>query len=430
MIIIPGKHTTAKVMIDKIDSKTMEQIQTMVNAESFSDPVIMPDTHAGAGSVIGFTMNMTDKIIPNIVGVDIGCGMLSVNIVVSPYRAMLKEELDTAIRKAIPFGTNVREKGIANIFDRYFFEKCTEKAHVFTLKFNSKFGKLYDPPVYSIEWLEKKAHSIGIGMDRVINSIGTLGGGNHFIEIGRSDVSGYWITIHSGSRNFGLKIANYWQRIAKKTCGKDKMKLKIKEIVENTSDKTKISENIEHFKKNNLPVPSGLEYLEGENLFGYLTDMIFATEYAKLNRSIIANEILELLDLYEMDEIETVHNYIDFNDFIIRKGAIASYIAERMIIPFNMRDGILICEGKSNPEWNYSAPHGAGRVLSRRKAKEILDMNNFKNEMSGIFSTSVTKSTLDESPMAYKDSSIIEKAIEPTATIIDRINPIHNLKDN
>ena len=269
-------------------------------------------------------------------------------------------------------------------------------------------------------------------------SIGTLGSGNHFVEASKSDsCEDFWITIHSGSRNFGKMICEYHQEKAKNILDKKRnegLRDKIEEITSNTSDKTKIPFLINEAKKElgldfDFDV-KGMEFLEGNDAFEYLIDMVVAQKYAQFNRKMMLNIICGILNVTKPKEIiESTHNYIDFRDFIIRKGAIRSYIGEKMIIPFNMRDGILVCEGKSNSEWNNSAPHGAGRIMSRTKAKESIDIDLFKKQMEGIYSTSVCKGTLDEAPDAYKDSKMIELAIEPTATIIDKLKPLLNIKD-
>lgn len=255
---------------------------------------------------------------------------------------------------------------------------------------------------------------------------------NHFIELGRSNKTGdYWVTIHTGSRNFGLKIADYWTNVAKGKVfvASTEYNTELNDIILNTYPKSDIPKKIQDLKSRyNLGINT--EYLSGDNLVGYLFDMIFAQFYAEWNRRTILKEIKEILNIVKFNEqINSTHNYVNFKDFIIRKGAISSYIGEKMIIPFNMRDGILICEGKSNDDFNNSAPHGAGRVMSRSKAKESVNIDAFRKSMEGIYSTSVCKQTLDESPFAYKNSEMIENAIEPTATIIDKIKPILNIKD-
>jgi len=394
MIELNGKYTNAKIMIDKIDENCIAQIIEMINHEAFTNPVaIMPDCHSGKGSVIGFTMPVGNKIIPNIVGVDLNCGILSFNV---GNININHEDLDKKIRERIPFGINVNKKG--------------------KIRLDSEFKDL--------------CKRVGIDFDYAINSLGSLGSGNHFIEIGRSqNTDDIWISIHTGSRNLGKKVCEYWQNIASKKDYRDP-KEEVKKIKE-LYPKKEWDKQIRLFKEKYKNIKkSDLDFLEGESKEGYLKDVDLTKTYASFNRQIIMYDICSILGNPSIkDRIETIHNYIDPDDNIIRKGAIRSYVGERMIIPFNMRDGILICEGKSNPEWNFSAPHGAGRVYSRSKAKEELDLDKFKNDMKGIFSTSVCNGTIDECPDAYKDSKIIEKSIEPTAIILDRIIPIHNMKD-
>lgn len=400
MFRIDGKYTNAKVMIDSVDENCVKQITEMVNNVAFNNNVaIMPDCHSGKGSVVGFTMPVGDKVIPNVVGVDIGCGMLSCNI---GKMDIDHEKLDKAIREIVPFGMNVNDKAVARL-DKKDREICDR---------------------------------IGMDFEYAVRSLGTLGGGNHFIELGKSEKNGdIWITVHSGSRNLGKKICEYWQDIAidKSLNNGESLADGILRI-KNEFPKSEWNNEMNNLR-NNMKMKktrsNGLEYVEGENKAGYISDMFYAQEYATVNRGSIMNAILMILgDPYVIDIVETIHNFIDPKDNIIRKGAIRSYIGERMIIPFNMKAGILLCEGKSNPEWNYSAPHGAGRVYSRSRAKVELDLKKFEDDMKGIFSTSVCINTIDESPDAYKDSKIIEECIEPTAVILDRIIPIHNMKDN
>lgn len=394
MIEYQGKYTNAHIMIDSIEEECMTQITHMCNHEAFTNPiVIMPDTHSGKGSVIGFTMKVPDKVISNVVGVDISCGMISINI---GNININHKDLDNKIRERIPFGTNINKKGKARL-DKDFQEVCKR---------------------------------VGADFDYVVRSVSTLGGGNHFLEVGRSqNTDDIWITIHTGSRNFGKRVCEYWQKISSMKDLPDRKEYlnKIKTVYPKKEWEDRIKEfnqKVKNIRQNEL------DFLTGNNKDGYLRDMKFCQEYASLNRKTIMEDILNILGKPEIkDKIETIHNYIDLEDGIIRKGAIRSYIGERMIIPFNMRDGILICEGKSNPEWNFSAPHGAGRVLSRSKAKETLSLEKFEKDMVGIYSTSIGKGTIDESPDAYKDSKIIEEAIEPTAKILDKIIPIHNMKD-
>jgi len=434
MFEINGKYTTAKIMIDEIEATCVSQIHGFVNHPAFTNPVaIMPDTHTGKGSVIGFTMEMTDKIIPNIVGVDLGCGMLAINI--GKNIPISFKMLDDEIRKKVPFGMNTHNRSVINMERNFPWKDVNTSAHNFSLAYNKKFRTNIYFNEYDYNWFERKCTVIDGHINRIINSIGTLGGGNHFIEIGKDDNDDYWVVIHTGSRNFGKCICEYWQNIASNVVKKEKDE-QFREEVEfiRKNYKGEDIKNMIMYAKARIGVSENvsdeLMYLEGADAHGYLFDMIFAQKYAEVNRSYIASIIMKILNVPEIDRIETVHNFMDFRDFIIRKGAVRSYAGERFILPFNMRDGILICEGKSNPDWNCSAPHGAGRLMSRANAKKNIQMDTFKNQMNGIFSTSVNKDTLDEAPDAYKDASTIEKAIAPTAKILLRIKPVMNMKDS
>ena len=398
MIPYVGKYgKQCYVMLNQLDDKnTISQIYEFLNHPAFTNPIsIMPDCHYGKGTVIGFTMEMTDMIIPNIVGVDINCAMLSLFLGPNALAELSREQIDNHLRQEIPFSTNVHPTTdyAYEMLDQNFWNWAHEYHWEFTKKYNLRYGTKHDPVQFDIKWFEDKCVEIGMDFGRALKSIGTLGGGNHFLELGKLvNQKEYLFTIHTGSRQFGLKIAEYWQRKAGK---------------------------------------GYLAYLTGNDMFGYLTDMIFAQHYASLNRDAIANLVEFVFQIESEDQIETSHNFIDFQDFIIRKGAVRSYKNEKMIIPFNMEDGLLICEGKSNPEWNFSAPHGAGRVCSRgdikRKMKKISSSKDVQERMykKGIYTSSVP---LDETKEAYKDPKIIEDAIEPTATIIDRAIPVLNMK--
>ena len=393
MLEYTGKYGTAKVMLDFIiDQKLVSQIYEFLNNKAFTNPVaIMPDCHIGKGSMIGFTMVMTDMIIPNVVGVDINCGMFFINIGNTLLNEMSRIEIDKIIRKLIPFGTSVHEQ--IPVIDKGFFESVSSEHSKFVTKFNKRYGTDYKSINYDISYLEQTCNKINMNFDRAIRSIGTLGSGNHFIELGKSQLtSDYCFTAHSGSRQFGYKVCEYWQEKAGQ---------------------------------------GELACLTGDDMFGYLSDMILAQKYADLNRLHIINLILKACNYTWSNvkqSIQTSHNFIDFDDFVIRKGAIRSYVGEYMIIPFNMEDGILICSGRSNPEWNYSAPHGAGRVDSRGWAKRNLNLEEAKTRMekNDIY---FSKLPIDELKGAYKDPKIIEDTITPTAMIIDRIRPVLVIKD-
>jgi RNA-splicing ligase RtcB len=441
MLEIKGKYTTAYIQIDDVEQECINQIYTMVNNPVFTEIIsIMPDTHAGKGSVIGFTMPLTKRIIPNIVGVDIGCGMLSFNVgdcITENKDKLLK--LDEKIRSIVPFGNNIQQRSAvpSKYFEKNFpWSEANDIAKKFIVNYNKKFDTDFKFVEYTYDWFINKQKEIGMRQDAEM-AIGTLGGGNHFIEVGKSANTGdMWITIHCGSRNFGKELCDFHQNKAKKLIANKRnfdLKDKIDEI-RKTSIPTEIEANIKQAKKDlgldftDINI-NGMEFLEGQDAMNYFLDMIFTQVYAKFNRKRISENILKGLSTDVKESIECTHNYINFDDMIIRKGSISSYVGEKMIIPFNMADGLLICEGKSNADWNFSAPHGAGRIMSRGEANRKVDLEKFKFRMKGIVSTSVGKSTLDEAPQVYKDPKMIEAAIEPTCTIIDRVKPILNLKD-
>lgn len=428
MIEIKGKYTTAKIMINDVEEECLGQVSKMINHEAFTNPVcIMPDTHAGKGSVIGFTMPMSQKVIPNVIGVDIGCGVLMANIGKELKHSLA--QIDKAIHAEIPMGFRILKRPETVEFD---YEQLNTISQKFTNEVNCRFHKKYIRPVYSPDWIKHRLEVTTISEERFFNSIGTLGGGNHFIEIGKGD-SGFYITIHSGSRNFGARVAEFWQKKAisrSSLLSEVEYKNEIIKIKKAVRHRKQIEKEIKKLNKDVFQkVDRELAWLEGEQMMEYLYDMIFAQYYANLNRRQMMKKILKVMDVVPCFEmLESIHNYIDFRDLVIRKGAISSYDGEKMIIPFNMRDGILICEGISNPEWNFSAPHGAGRIMSRSQAKKSLSMESFQKSMRGIYSSTICTGTLDESPFAYKDSILIEKAIEPTAKVLEKIKPILNVK--
>lgn len=439
MILYEGKYTNAKVMIDDVEKTCATQIIEFINHPAFTNPVaIMPDTHAGKGSVIGFTMPMPDKIIPNCIGVDIGCGVLSLNLGKTDLLDRSAESIDTVIRQEIPFGFEVRDKAIYNMEKKFPWAVVMETNRRFCLEFNSKFGLQMTPTPYNYTWFLNKCDQIHAKIDRTEKSLGSLGSGNHFIEIGKDSFGKVWLTIHTGSRKFGLDICNYWQNVPAERMNEEKI-VKFREglaEIKSTLKGVKISKAIKKLRADlglDNKVAKALDYIEGEDMCGYLADMIFAQAYAAENRRLIAAQIINAFNTpiaSHVDvtaRIETVHNYIDFSDFVIRKGAISAHAGELMIIPFNMEDGILLCEGKGNEEWNQSAPHGAGRVASRAQAKKDFSSDVAKKRMEekGIYTSAVP---VDEVKEAYKDPKIIEEAIEPTAIILDRIKPVINLK--
>lgn len=401
---IIGKYTTAKIFTDIIDDSAVKQIQTLCD-QSFTSSTkirIMPDVHAGAGCVIGFTADLKDKVIPNIVGVDIGCGMLTVKL---GHIDFSLKELDQIINKYVPSGFSVHEEKIVH------FEELTDLYCYRELK--------------KTEWIKK--------------SLGTLGGGNHFIEIDQDDEKNKYLVIHSGSRNLGKQVAEHYQKIAIETRkGKDILIQRKQEIIEEYKAKGKekqieqaLKQLYQTYHEKELDIPEELCYLTGEYREKYLHDMAICQRYASLNRKMIANIILHHLfhkDINAFESFETIHNYIDHEHNIIRKGAVSARKDEILLIPLNMRDGSLICIGKGNQDWNESAPHGAGRMYSRNEAKKEFSLEDFEKQMSGIYSTSINENTLDESPMAYKDKEEIIKYISDTVEILKVIKPIYNFK--
>lgn len=440
MLEIKGKYTTAKIMIDDVEEACLKQVHSMVNHNAFTDNIaIMPDTHAGKGSVIGFTMPLCKKVIPNVIGVDIGCGMMSVNV--GNQVSLNKDKLlkiDEKIRSVIPMGNNIRKKSAtpSKYFEKSFpWKESVEISRKFIMSYNKKFGTNFGYVKFDYDWFLDKCKVIGMKQDAEMG-IGTLGGGNHFIEFGISENTGeVWITVHSGSRNFGKMICDYHQKKAKDVIinkRKNLLQKRIKEIKDNFEGKDIPGEIKKAKKELGIDIDynvNGMEFLEGQMAIDYFMDMIFAQKYADFNRKRMVDLIVSTLGLDIKDEINSIHNFINFDDMVIRKGAISSYVGKRMIIPFSMADGLLICEGKTNSEWNNSAPHGAGRLMSRGNASRNIDLKDFKFKMKGIVSTSVCKGTLDEAPQAYKNPKVIENAIEPTANILDRVKPILNLKD-
>lgn len=455
--VIAGEHTYATVMTDEFDETTEEQLQEMVNHEAFGQRIaVMPDCHAGAGAVIGFTMPFGDKIVPNTVGVDIGCGMTAINIGIPfsegyPFPEWDFEHVDDRIREAIPMGKNVHDEPDYHIVNDFPWSECDSKWISFASQFDHPDFELEMDPGYGEEYFKDLCDRVNYDINRAIVSMGTLGGGNHFIEISRDQSIGdYWVVVHSGSRGIGYAIANYWQDLATSYTTYRATTDDVPEEVQDYLDddwKPKANQIREDFEGEDIQLmfdrvsqaiqehgPSAsnrntdLDWLEGGEIVGYVKDMIFAQTYAAENRLEICRIIAEQLEADIHEVIESTHNYIDFDDMIIRKGATRAHEDERLVIPFNMAEGSIICRGKSNDVWNYSAPHGAGRRMSRTQAFNELDIEEFEETMQDVFSTSVTEQTLDEAPQAYKDTAVIESVINETAEIIDRLEPVINLK--
>ena len=379
-----------KIFTETVEDAALEMINAIAGHPYFDGKKIriMPDTHAGKGIVVGFTCPIGSRLNPEHVGGDIGCG-----IEIELFDKVLPTEdfplLEQRIRNTIPMGKDINQK---REFDMKDFCKFVRKE--LNRAIQSSDGLVNDMSFCNERDISEWCKPLNLDEKTFYKSIGTLGGGNHFIELDYNEEQSLMgITVHTGSRNIGQKVCRRWTKKAIATQG----------------------------------------YLSEALLSGYLTDMVVAQAYAKYNRLVIMQKIA---DIYKKmckgkvtETISSVHNYLDFDDMIIRKGAIKSYCGEKMVIPFNMRDGIAICEGKSNSDWNFSAPHGAGRIMSRNKAKESIGLEDFQNAMSGIYSTSVCTNTIDESPMAYKDTHEIVRNIEPTCNILFFMKPVVNIKD-
>ena len=377
---IYGEHGVATVFTDNLDAASRGQIQTMMDSELFEgcQVRIQPDVHAGKGSVIGFTATLGSKICANVVGVAIGCGVSLDRIKTKNHWAF--EALDKAIREHVPSGFAVRKS-----------------IHPALKNGNSELGMLYAEIEDDLQAMSRK---VGIDHDRVVNSIGSLGSGNHFGEV-VSNLSDMYLHLHSGSRGFGAKVAEWHQNLAYR-----------------------------RHDAGGYPqgTPKVLAWLEGDEAEAYKKDVIVAQKYATLNRKVMARVIADAMGWDLKDHLESVHNYIDYDAGIIRKGAISAQDGEHLVIPISMADGVIIGRGKGNPEWNFSAPHGAGRLLARGEAKRRLNMEDFKSSMDGIWTSCVSTNTLDESPQAYKGKDFILERIGDTVEVLQVAKPVYNFK--
>ncbi|MBQ2580470.1 MAG: RtcB family protein [Ruminococcus sp.] len=397
MIGLNGKYNSATVYTDLIDQGAVSQIIELCD-QPMSEGArirIMPDVHAGAGCTIGTTMTITDKVVPNIVGVDIGCGMETVKL---KEKHIELQKLDKLIYEKIPSGFAVRQK-----------------VHRYAEKIDLTELYCYDR----------------INADRALASIGTLGGGNHFIEADKGEDGSIYIVIHSGSRHLGVETAKYYQKEAYRRLNKCSDK-EVSELIGRLKAEGRQKQIKAELKKlentKTTSVPKHLAYCEGELFEQYIHDMKIVQQFAMLNRQAMMDEIIKGMHLHVTEQFTTIHNYIDTDNMILRKGAVSAQAGEKLLIPINMRDGSLICIGKGNPEWNFSAPHGAGRLFSRSQAKQSFTVSEFKKQMQGIYTTSVNEQTLDECPMAYKSFDDIAGNIGDTADIIEVIKPIYNFK--
>jgi len=477
-IELSGAYTTATIMAEDeslLEESAIKQIQAVIDHPAFTEPVVvMPDTHWGAGAPIGFTMALPDSVVPNIVGVDVGCGVAATNL--GDSLPLSHEDRERRVREAVPMGRDVHDYDDApHLVEQFPFERATEVFEQFEEAYRDRFGRPIDPLAFDFSGygeayfkslcdrvLSRKRQ----GMGHVIKSAGTLGGGNHFVEFAQARDSGtYWLIIHSGSRYLGLAVAEYWQERATDLRNADAIRAAIPDDLESylRFDPDAVSDSdlwawitggkgeshidreavladfegseIERiFDRLNAIEPdpeernTDLDYLEGREAHGYYVDMLFAQQYARWNRELMSDAICEALGVEPVDRFQSVHNYIDFRDLTIRKGATPARKGQRLIVPFNMAEGSVLARGKGNAEWNQTAPHGAGRTMSRREASATASVEGLAAEMDGVYSESIVESVLDEAPIAYKDAQTIAAELEATAEIVEWLDPVHNLK--
>ena len=397
MIEVKGKYNEARIFTDVVDSASIAQVQELCNQEFTAGSRIrlMPDIHAGKCCAIGTTMTITDKVVPNLVGVDIGCGMETTRI---REKRLELQKLDKLIYEKIPSGFSIREK-----------------AH--------RYASQID-----LSQLHCARH---VDLLRAEKSIGTLGGGNHFIEVDKDDEGNLYLVVHSGSRHLGVEVADYYQNEGYKVLNHTDdaslealvMQMKAEGREKEIQKELKKRKNVKQ-----TSIPRTLAYVSGELFQHYIHDMKIVQQFAMLNRQAMMDELVKGLKLHVEEQFTTIHNYIDTDAMILRKGAVSAKAGEQLLIPINMRDGSLLCVGKGNEDWNFSAPHGAGRLMSRAEAKQSFTVSEFKKQMADVFTTSVNRSTLDECPMAYKGMQDILDNIGPTADVVKIIRPIYNFK--
>lgn len=398
MIELRGKYAEAKVFTDIVEPEAISQVIGLLNQPyaQGSKVRMMPDIHAGAGCTIGTTMTLTDKICPNLVGVDIGCGMYVIKL---KEKDIDCQKLDEVIRQFVPAGMNIRE-------------------NTHQMAENFDFSRMHCYHHFDENYMYR--------------SLGSLGGGNHFIECGRDSQGNLYLVIHSGSRNLGVKVAKYYQDVAIRETKQrfDSSRTQnAQDLIQKLKAEGRAAEISDALKAIKVVMPpEDLMCCEGKSAQDYLHDMAIAQEFADLNRQIIAHEIISHMGWTVEEEFTTRHNYIDIEHSILRKGAVSAQKGEKLLIPMNMRDGSLLCIGKGNEDWNCSAPHGAGRLMSRAAAKKAFSMESYRDSMKGIFTTSVSESTLDECPMTYKPMDSILENVQDTVDVVEVIKPIYNFK--
>ena len=478
VIELTGTATTARVLVDDeslVDEDCLDQIRTLTDHPAFTQPIrVMPDAHWGAGSPVGFSMPLADGVVPNVVGVDVGCGMAAAKL--GPTLPLADDERETRVREAVPMGRAIHDEPVAT-FEEFPFERATDVFERFETQFRDQTGRSIDPSFafdgYDTEYVAGLCDRVLAGRNQgreyVERSLGTLGGGNHFVEFARAQRSwDYWLIVHSGSRYLGLAVAEYWQERAGEYRAADAIRESIPSEYERflrfdpdavpdaelvarvrgdkpLADRERIRSELEGVEIERafralgalgadtpLAGPGSfdaeLAHLDGREADGYYVDMLFAQQYARFNRRLMIDRICAALGVEPTDRFQSVHNYIDFEDLTIRKGATPAREGQRLVIPFNMRDGAVIARGKGNEGWNQTAPHGAGRQMGRREAHDRLAVDQFHESMDTVYSESVGEATLDEAPQAYKPTDAIADALEPTAEVIDHLDPVHNLK--
>ena len=486
-IELSGRHTDARVLVDDeslVEANALDQLRELLDHPAFTEPVrVMPDAHWGAGAPIGFSMPLPDRVVPNVVGVDVGCGVCATNL--GDELPLDDADRERAVREAVPMGRSTHDYDDAvHLVDEFPFERANEVFASFDAAYEKQFGTAIDPlefdfDGYDGDYFEALCTRVlagrNPGMGHVIQSAGTLGGGNHFVEFARGRESGdYWLVVHSGSRYLGLAVAQFWQARAteRRDVGavREAIPREYREYLkfdpEAVSDedlyawvtggmgeshirKAKVraefeGKDIEHAfdALSDLRPESAtgddadaenerntdLDWLDGREAHGYYVDMLFAQQYARWNRDLLSDAVCDALGVDPVERFQSVHNYVDFRDLTIRKGATPAREGQRLVVPFNMADGSVIARGRGNPEWNETAPHGAGRTMSRRQAHREGSVEGFAAAMDGVYSESVVESVLDEAPMAYKPAETIAEALGPTATVEERLDPVHNLK--
>ncbi|MFD1512866.1 RtcB family protein [Halomarina rubra] len=481
VIELSGEYTDARVLVDDeslVEESALDQVRELIDHPAFTEPVrVMPDTHWGAGAPIGFSMPLSDRIVPNIVGVDVGCGMTATRL--GDTLPLADAERERAVRDVVPMGRNTHDyDDSVHLVEQFPFERANEVFASFDAAYEERFGRPVAPlefefDGYDGDYFESLCARVlagrNPGMGHIIQSAGTLGGGNHFVEFARGRESGdYWLVVHSGSRYLGLATAQFWQERASERRNTQAIRDAVPEeyaeylrfdpetvsdedlyawvtggMGESHIDKERLraeldGKAIEHAFDalgDLAPTSDGseerntdLDWLAGREAHGYYVDMLFAQQYARWNRELMSENVCEALGVDPVERFGSIHNYIDFRDLTVRKGATPARDGQRLVVPFNMADGSVIARGKGNDEWNDTAPHGAGRTMSRRQAHREGSLEEFAAAMDGVYSESVVESVLDEAPMAYKPADAIADAIEPTATIEEWLDVVHNLK--